>query len=56
VGGVHNDGFLQPVLRHAGSRGKDLEQRAKRANARRSKAELKNAKNSKAKRAVDVSR
>jgi hypothetical protein len=56
VGGVHNDGFLQPVLRHAGSRGKDLEQRAKRANARRSKAELKNAKNSKAKRAADVSR
>ncbi|KAI5268211.1 hypothetical protein E4T47_07808 [Aureobasidium subglaciale] len=44
VGGVHNDGFLQPVLRHAGSRGKDLEQRAKRANARRSKVELKNAK------------
>lgn len=43
VGGVHNDGFLQPVLRHAGSRGKDLEQRAKRAHARRSKAELKNA-------------
>ncbi|KAG9908887.1 hypothetical protein KCU94_g2931, partial [Aureobasidium melanogenum] len=44
VGGVHNDGFLQPVLRHAGSRGRDLEQRAKRANARRSKAELKKAK------------
>jgi predicted small metal-binding protein len=43
VGGVHNDGFLQPVLRHAGSRGRDLEQRAKRANARRSKAELKKA-------------
>ncbi|CAD0084073.1 unnamed protein product [Aureobasidium vineae] len=40
MGGVHTDGFLQPVLRHAGSRGKDLEQRAKRANARRSKAEL----------------
>jgi hypothetical protein len=49
VGGVHNDGFLQPVLRHAGSRGKDLEQRAKRANARRSKAELKNARKSIAK-------
>lgn len=44
VGGVHNDGFLQPVLRHAGSRGRDLEQRAKRANTRRSKAELKKAK------------
>ncbi|CAD0110541.1 unnamed protein product [Aureobasidium uvarum] len=29
VGGVHTDGFLQPVLRHVGSRGKDLEQRAK---------------------------
>ncbi|THV78981.1 hypothetical protein D6D29_07246 [Aureobasidium pullulans] len=44
VGGVHNDGFLQPVFRHAGTRGRDLEQRAKRANARRSKAELKNLK------------
>ncbi|KAG9698502.1 hypothetical protein KCU95_g2550, partial [Aureobasidium melanogenum] len=44
VGGVHNDGFLQPVLRHANSRGRDLEQRAKRANARRSKAELKKVK------------
>lgn len=44
VGGVHNDGFLQPVFRHAGSRGRDLEQRAKRANTRRSKAELKQAK------------
>lgn len=44
VGGVHNDGFLQPVLRHAGSRGKDLEQRARRANTRRSKAELKKVK------------
>jgi hypothetical protein len=54
VGGVHNDGFLQPVLRHAGSRGKDLEQRAKRANARRSKAELKNARKSKGKRGVDA--
>lgn len=54
VGGVHNDGFLQPVLRHAGSRGKDLEQRAKRANARRSKAELKNARTSKAKRGADA--
>lgn len=47
VGGVHNDGFLQPVLRHAGIRGKDLEQRATRANARRSKAELKNVKKQK---------
>ena len=55
VGGVHNDGFLQPVLRHAGSRGRDLEQRAKRANARRSKAELKNARTSKAKRGADAS-
>lgn len=56
VGGVHNDGFLQPVLRHAGSRGKDLEQRAKRAKARRSKAELKNARTSQAKRGAQASR
>jgi hypothetical protein len=56
VGGVHNDGFLQPVLRHAGSRGKDLEQRAKRANARRSKTELKNARKGEGKRGADVLR
>ena len=35
VGGVHNDGFLQPILRHANTRGKDIEQRAKRSSTRR---------------------
>lgn len=54
VGGVHNDGFLQPVLRHAGSRGKDLEQRLKRTNARRSKAELKTARTFQAKQGADA--
>jgi hypothetical protein len=37
VGGAHNDGFLQPVLKNARSRGKDVKKRARRCKSVRSK-------------------